>query len=410
MHIGIVSPLATKDIADILGEQTCSPPHGYTGAPLIATLIRTFLQRGHRISAITTDTSLPIKYPQGVAFHSGKLTVHYVPQRQSAFMWRDATWGRAWDFFAQERKALIQAIRLYSPDIVHAHWSYEFAWAAIDSGVPHLITAHDSPSHVLRQSLSPYRAIRYAMARHVYNRVAHVSAVSPFVRDAIQPWIKNAVQVIGNPLSINKVDVPSRTVSRDSSAPVISIVINGWQRLKNPENAFRSFNLLRRRLPGASLHAYGKDFGEGGKAEIWCRDQGLLEGCQFHGHLTFQQLQASIANSDILLHSSRLEACPMGILEAMALGIPIVGGERSGGVPWVVGNAGLLTDIENPEATADAMYRLLTESALYARCSEAAISRSRIDFGADAIADLYESAYARVISKLATDTSHLLKS
>lgn len=399
MHIGIVSPLATKDIADILGNQVCTLPRGYIGAPLISTLIRTLLKRGHRVSAITTDTSLPICKPEGVTIRSGNLTVYYLPQRESAFMWRNGAWGRAWDLFSLERQALVRAIRVCSPDVIHAHWSYEFAWAAIDSGFPHLVTAHDSPSHVLRQSLSIYRAVRYVMARYVYSKVSNVTAVSPFVRDAIQPWVKNTVHVVGNPLSADEKAPPERKKTPWQTQPDVSMVINGWQRLKNPENAFRGFHVLRERLPNASLHAYGNDFGKGQKAEQWCRSQGLAENCHFHGHLPFQELQAAIANSDVLLHTSRLESCPMGILEAMSAGIPIVGGESSGGVPWVVGDAGLLTDVENPTMIADALYHLLTDTALYARCSGAALSRSRVDFSADTITDMYEALYARASSQ-----------
>jgi glycosyltransferase involved in cell wall biosynthesis len=399
VHIGIAAPLATKDIADLLGDHAGAAPPGYIGAPLVATLIRALLKRGHQISAVTTDTSLPVNRPDAVSVRSDNLTVHYVPQRKSAFMLRDGTWGRAWDFFALERNALVRAIKLSTPDIVHAHWSYEFAWSAIDSGIPHLITAHDSPLHVLKQSWSAYRAVRYAMARHVFKRAKAISAVSPFVREAIQPWVEKPVHVVGNPLSTNK--DPTRH-SRDlcpRSSPVISMVINGWQGLKNPENAFRAFRLLRRRIPSASLHAYGNDFGKGGKAEFWCHNNGLLEGCHFHGYLSFQELQLAIADSDILLHTSRLESCPMGILEAMSIGIPIVGGRRSGGVPWVVGDAGLLTDIENPQMIADSMHRLLTDSALHKKCVGFAISRSQIDFGEDAITNAYETLYSEVLSQ-----------
>jgi L-malate glycosyltransferase len=49
----------------------------------------------------------------------------------------------------------------------------------------------------------------------------------------------------------------------------------------------------------------------------------------------------------------------MVLLEAMAAGTPVVGGSDSGAVPWVVGDAGLVTDVRKPELLAATIIELL---------------------------------------------------
>ena len=46
-------------------------------------------------------------------------------------------------FFRRERKALTDFMKRYSPDIVNAQWSYEFALAALDSRIPTIVTVRD---------------------------------------------------------------------------------------------------------------------------------------------------------------------------------------------------------------------------------------------------------------------------
>ena len=402
MHIGIAAPLATADIIELLGDHEPKLPMGYPGAPLIGTLIRSLINRGHRVSAFTTDQSLNVQNGNIVAIGQN-LDVYYIPQRPSAFYWRAGVRGRAWDLFQYERTGLVNAIRQAQPDIVHAHWTYEFAWAAVDSGLPYLVTAHDSPKDILWQSVSFYRAIRYLMAQIVFKRATAFTAVSPFIKNAIQTYVKCDIDIIGNPLKIN-VEYSSRNYIyyKNSSRPSIAVVINSWQRLKNPECTFRAFAILRKQIPGASLHAFGADFEPGGKAEAWCRANKVLEGCVFRGRLPFTQLQEALASADLLLHTSRLESCPMGILEAMSLGLPVVGGRQSGGVPWAIGDAGLVTDIENPHLVAEAMYKLLTNSALYQRCSEVALLRSRQEFGAEEIVTRFVNLYQKILASRST--------
>ena len=44
----------------------------------------------------------------------------------------------------------VALIRDFKPDVVHGHWTYEFALGAMDTGLPCGVTAHDSPYTIVK--------------------------------------------------------------------------------------------------------------------------------------------------------------------------------------------------------------------------------------------------------------------
>jgi glycosyltransferase involved in cell wall biosynthesis len=64
------------------------------------------------------------------------------------------------------------------------------------------------------------------------------------------------------------------------------------------------------------------------------------------------------------------------VLEAMSLGVPVVAANR-GSLPEVVGDAGSLVDPERPGEIANAMARLLADSAYAASCASRGLARAR---------------------------------
>ena len=135
MKVAIVGPIATENVAHLLGPAADHAPLGYGGAPILATLIESLLERGHTVVGITTDVD-PNGIVSPVALRGERIDMVYCPQRRHAFRPSAGALGRASDCFAQERRFLCDAIRQAQPDVVHAHWLYEFAWAARQSGLP----------------------------------------------------------------------------------------------------------------------------------------------------------------------------------------------------------------------------------------------------------------------------------
>ncbi|WKJ90123.1 glycosyltransferase family 4 protein [Methylomonas montana] len=404
LHIGIAGPIATEYIADLLTEGASDLPVGYPGAPLTGVLITELLRLGYKVSAFTTDPSL---YPHsGPVKASGVNFDFYIcPARPRAWRFNKNHVGRAIDGFAYERQQLFNAMKLANPNIIHAHWTYEFALAAIKTGLPHLITCHDAPAAVLRHTRSPYRAIRYLMARQVFWKGQHFSAVSNYMSEAVQHYTSQAINVIPNPLA-NYVISNGRIRTRP---PVkhIGMVCNGWDDLKNPKAALMAFAKIHRNEPMSELHLFGREFGAGESAQQWCQQQGIAAGMIFHGATPHKQLIERLNRLDLLLHPSLEESFGVVIAEAMALGLPIVAGSRSGAVPWVVGIdettdnrcCAVLTDVSDLANIASAIEEAFDE--YYSERSSSGHTRALRMFAPKAISESYLAMYRQA---LLTDT------
>lgn len=310
------------------------------------------------------------------------------------------------DFFAVERSALVAALQHANPDVVHGHWSYEFGLAAIESGKPHVVTCHDAPDVVLKFMPNAYRFVRYLMGRQCLAKANVTTAVSPYLRDAVQKYCKGSVAVVQNPLPdflFEPKDQPRISELADGNTRRrIAMVINGWGARKNPKPALQAFALLQSMgRDDLELHLYGADFGPGEAAEQWCQTNRIVEGVNFHGRTAHRELLGQLRTMHFMIHPALEESCPMGIAEAMSLGLPVIGGATSGGVPWVIGDGGITTDVTSPQAVAKAALTLLSDAVIWQACSTAAIKRACEMFIAPVVADLYEREYRKAISRSA---------
>lgn len=401
MKIGIVGPISTESIAGFISDDPKRLPQGYGGgiggAPLLGTLIGELLARGHTVAAFTISWDLPISPYSEVVAQGNRFRILYCPVRPHSFRPKFGKLGRAVDAYRFERTGLRHAILAEGLDLVHAHWAYEFALAAIASGLPHVITCHDVPRNVLRYMPNPYRLVRYFMARRVMASARTLTAVSPYLRDAIAGSARVPITVVANPLTPDVMKQRPSPRFVDPLRPRLAMVLNGWSPFKNPQPALMAFSLLRRRLPDAELSLYGYDYDPGATAQRWAEARGVAAGVTFVGSLPHSQLMQALGRADVLVHPSLEETFGMAVAEAMALGVPVIGGSHSGAVPWVIGGGGLLADVTSPQAICNTMLELLLEPVVYARCREAAVERSWGLCSVETVVNQYEQIYRDVV-------------
>lgn len=400
LHIGIAGPIATDDVRALLDAPDAALPAGYGGAPLLGTLIAALLQAGHRVSAFTLSRDLPLH--DGLLRRAGGpgFTLNWVPMRPRAWPFNGRRPGRIVDLYAFERAGLANAIESAAPDLVHAHWCYEFAAAALRSGLPHLVTCHDSPLRVARYQRDlrhgGYRWLRALMAWQVLRRSRHVSTVSPYMVGEVQPWCRVPVELVPNPLPGRALALPRRA---EPGRARVLMVCNGWNALKNPEPALRAFAAAARHRPGCELVLLGHDFGPGGLAQQWWQAQGLQAPVNFVGPLPHDQVLDWMTRSEVLLHPSREESFGAIVAEAMAAGLAVIAGRDSGALPWLVGDAGRLVDVGSVAEIAQALLGLLGDAAGAARLGDLARASVQRRFDAPLVAAQYLALYRRVLSR-----------
>lgn len=87
-------------------------------------------------------------------------------------------------------------------------------------------------------------------------------------------------------------------------------------------------------------------------------------------------LGAFLRDSDIVVVPSRWpDPCPLTVLEGMATGVPVIGSDI-GGIPELLGDAGVLVKPQDPRALADAIEPLLDDAQLRARLGRSALEHS----------------------------------
>lgn len=132
--------------------------------------------------------------------------------------------------------------------------------------------------------------------------------------------------------------------------------------------------------------------------ETLAREVALGERMEFLGHVESLRLRELYKGIDVLLLTSQTEGLPIAVLEACAMGTPVVA-TGVGGVPELVvdGQTGLLAPAGDVEGLARAVLRLLREPPLAARLATDARSRVEQQFSLDTMVSRTEAVYARLL-------------
>lgn len=387
MHIALIGPCAPSDLMDLLDKEERTRAQsfpGYQGIPVSA-LARELVHRGHQVSVVSTS--------EGIAnvesFHGDSLVIHVVSSRERA---RE----RARDLWSHERKAMTELLQAMQPDMVHAHWTYEFALAALASGLPTLVTAHDAPLTVLRHLRDPYRTARLALALWVRIKRPPLTAVSPYLAERWRRemgW-RREIAVIPN---ITPFEPQGGKRDNQPGCRVVTVADNS--RLKNVKAALEAWPIVLQSFPGAELHLLGHGLGPSEELAKWADHHSLLRQVVWHGPVDRAEVKDVVGSATALLHPSLEEAQPMVLLEAMALGVAVVGGEASGGVPWTIGDAGVLTDVQSPAEMAKTVIDLVGDPERCRNLGEAGKRRVADVFTPQAVTNAYEAQYATILGK-----------
>jgi L-malate glycosyltransferase len=387
--VGIAAPIATNDFRTHLPKEAFEGnyPKGLD-SPAMGLLCNELLRRGRRVILFTLDPSVTTE----AILEGERLKICVGPY----------TSHRGRKLFSAERTYLTRAILRENPSILHANWTYEFALGAIASGLPHVITAHDAPWNVLRYDFTPYRAVRTILAYMAGRRAQKIVAVSPYVSRHLTlfGFHDKSIDVIPNGMADSRF---AHIHKREPNQPItFATVLMGWGARKNGKTAIAAFAKVRKRIPNARMLMFGYDYGPQEAAAIWAREHGIETGIEFVGYLAQHTdvLERLLREVDILVHPALEEAHPMSVVEAMSMGIPVIGGSKSGGVPWTLGDGqyGLLVDVRSPDKVAEAMLRLAEDEPERARLGMAGYEAARTRFHIEQVVDRYEAIYAKLAS------------
>lgn len=383
MRIGIAAPADIGLLGPLLPGASLPPGLGST---VISKLVHAFLEGGDRVVLYTLDPSVT----RPVRFDRDGFTLHVGPYR---------TRHRMRDMMEAERRSLRDMVLADPPDVISAHWCYEFALGARAAGLPTLITVCDWAPTILRHSPDLYRLARLAMFGWTLASSRHFAAPSPHIAGLVRRYSGKECTIVGQPLEEQSFRPTPR--SWPGGDPMLVAIVNGWGRLKNSATLLHAFARLRQRVPAARLTLFGYDHGPGQPAEQWAQAHQVADNVRFAGFLPNPAVLEELSRAHLFVHPSLEESFGQVVLEAMAAGTPVIGGEKSGAVPWLLegGRAGLLTDPLDPAALCGMMEKLLTDPDLWESLSAAGLARVRQHFTAPAVVALYRDLLSGLLTQ-----------
>ena len=147
-----------------------------------------------------------------------------------------------------------------------------------------------------------------------------------------------------------------------------------WMRafhpIYNPQLAVRVLARVRREVPEATLVMAGQQKGAERETEELTRTLGVEDAVRFAGFLDADGKRREGDAADIFINTNRVDNTPVAVLEAAAMGLPIVA-TSVGGIPALLEHErdALLVADDDEEGMAAAILRLLRDPDLASRLS-----------------------------------------
>jgi glycosyltransferase involved in cell wall biosynthesis len=377
--LGPASPQALSHLLSPAARQEATGLLGYVGRPVEA-LAAALVASGVRVTLLT----LASEVEQTLTLHGPNLTIHVAHRRPD---YR----ARARDTFSAETEALGHLLSLVDAPLLHAHWTYEFALAAIVAGRPTLVTAHDAPVTISRQNGGRYWRKRLSLARRVAESLQNVIFVSPYLR---QQWHREMKLSTTREFVIPNVVDAGQVLRMGSPRRPVILGFGDASRLKNVQGYLDVIELL-----GPNRDVTARLIAPSLPRHLHRRAAAL--GVEVVDHLPHAEARAEIAQASLLLHMSREESFGLTIAEAMTLGTPVIAGAQSGATGWLLdsGAGGTLVDVEKPRQVASAVREALARPETLMQMVGWSRARAKAHFGAEAVVAAHMVAYDMVGSR-----------
>lgn len=190
-------------------------------------------------------------------------------------------------------------------------------------------------------------------------------------------WRKFHVVRCGLPL----VEIPKRAES--GGAPTAIVAVGRLSAEKGQAGLLEAFAKVHAEYADVRLRLIGSG-PERGLLERRASELGIASVVEFAGRLSEADTLDEIARADLLVLSSFMEGLPIVLMEAMAIGVPVVA-SRVAGIPELVedGVTGLLFTPANWDELAVRMNQLLADPAMRDRLTGEAKKKIEAEFDAD---------------------------
>lgn len=275
---------------------------------------------------------------------------------------------------------LIPFFRSY--DIVHVHLFPGLYWAAFAKllgfwGCKLVYTEHCTTNWRMQKGITKY------IDRFVYRAYDKLVCISEEVRESIQSNIglkPDKFQVIENGVDLSRITGETPYQKHELGLPIgdndiLVLQVSRFQQQKDQPTVIRALSLLPQ-------HVHLLLVGEGELLEDnkkLARELGLSARVHFFG--VRMDIPKLLKTADIVVLSSHYEGLSLSSIEGLGSGRPFLASEVPG-LTEIVSGAGILFPLQDAEALADEIRKLISHKAHYASVAQQCMERAkRYDIG-----------------------------
>ena len=371
----------------ILGPYPQSPEHIGGGVEAATVRLVDGLSRVDDVALHVVTCQRTVEHER--TQHVRGATVHYLRRGRMGHI----------TFHARERRRIVRALQRISPDLVHAQGAGMYAGAALDSGLPALITLHGIIFREAALAQGLWRRFQWAMAsayeRRNVKRARHVISISPYVTDVFSQWLSATVYPIENPADDQFFEVPDQSESGRVLLPARVIprknvlwFMQVWARVTESRSE------VRLRVAGETHTS--QDYVR--SVRRYLEEKRLLGSVELLGSLSQEEMLAEYARCALVVLPSVQETAPVAVGEALSAGRPVVA-TRACGLPYLIseGETGYLVDPNDAEGMAQTVVELLADKAKRQSMGVRAREDARGRFKIGVVAERTRDAYRQVI-------------
>lgn len=231
--------------------------------------------------------------------------------------------------------------------------------------------------------------LRQALVRRVMRGSACVLCLTPRWRQALATIEPAAdIRVLPNPVLAQPAVLARRAAG--SVEPGCVLFLGRLREKKGVFDLLRAWPAVRAQVSGARLVLAGD--GDAQAIRALARQLGVADAIELPGWVAGPDKLDWLARAAVFALPSHAEGLPVGVLEAMTCGVPVLA-SRVGGVPDVLedGRLGALVDAGDVDGLSARLVELLRDAALRERLADAARERAEGEYAADEVARRLEA-------------------
>lgn len=389
-RIAVVGPITLAPLIHLLDIDESKYYKDYSdlglGGSQITQLVEELVRRGYNVLACSAERK--IKEP--VLLRGALLTVLFVPYQKP--------FKRLLSIYSLERRIIANTIKDFMPEIVHAHWTYEFALATIDTKFPHLITVHDHPLQVIRDmSDKVYRFYRLLIHFLVVYKGKAFTANSPITSMMIPK--KKLRAIVPNGI---KTEFIRYSVDRKKSFEQIMICsIGSADKSKNIRSVIDAVINIKKYGYPISLQLIGPGLGSGSVLNKYVKSIGAADIIIFLGVVSHNEAISLIATSDLYVHPSKLESFGSPVVEAMIVGTPCIVPKVGQGPEWILENGryGTIANGADPKDFEHAIISYLSDPLPSNLKAALAIQHAEHEYSIAIVTERYLNLYKEIVAE-----------